>query len=142
MTFEPWKDGSALVRFEHILEKDEDPEHSKAVTINFREIFGESFSDALETNLAANQWIDDVDRFKYKTSDKRRRDGIAPAADDDEFEVTIKPMEIKTFVLRNWETDTTDAETSEPGAGVTIHQFFIINFVITIVSIFIRNSMF
>lgn len=34
LTFEPWKDDSHILRFEHILEKDEDPVLSRRVTIN------------------------------------------------------------------------------------------------------------
>lgn len=154
MTFEPWKEDSILVRFEHILEENEDPLYSKSVKINLKDVFHTiPFDGFLETNLAANQWIKDVNRFKFTSAEndpksnslepgsgdgielifnsrsgrgipvppmpnlniddvyvnnwsgmtdkmmamKRGRSAVMPKQED--FDVTLKPMEIRTFVL-------------------------------------------
>lgn len=70
MTYEPWKDDTILIRLEHILEKDEDPIYSKPVKINLKDVFHNiNFDGFLETNLAANQWAKDVNRFKFTSSE-------------------------------------------------------------------------
>lgn len=68
LTFEPWKDNSVLVRFEHILEREEDPAaYSKPVTFNLRDAFaGLHIAEVRETTLAANQWIEEAVRFNFK----------------------------------------------------------------------------
>uniref|UniRef100_A0A1Q3FMY3 Alpha-mannosidase n=2 Tax=Culex tarsalis TaxID=7177 RepID=A0A1Q3FMY3_CULTA len=67
MTFEPWKDNSILVRFEHLLEKGEDQLYSKPVRFNLQDIFRSLSIEAVrETTLAGNQWKDDNKRFKFK----------------------------------------------------------------------------
>lgn len=66
MTFEPWHDEQILVRFEHILEKDEDPEYSKFVQINVKEVFGGfAISDIRETTLDGNAWLDENRRMEF-----------------------------------------------------------------------------
>lgn len=67
MTFEPWKDNSILVRFEHLLEKGEDQLYSKPVRFNLQDIFRSlSIDEVRETTLAGNQWKEDNKRFKFK----------------------------------------------------------------------------
>lgn len=66
LTFEPWKDETILMRFEHILEKNEDIEYASPVTFNFNDVF-HSFNiyELRETTLAANQWLSEAKRFKF-----------------------------------------------------------------------------
>lgn len=67
MTFEPWKENSILVRFEHLLEKGEDPMYSKPVRFNLQDIFRSFSIEAIrETTLAGNQWKEDNKRFQFK----------------------------------------------------------------------------
>ncbi|XP_053694119.1 lysosomal alpha-mannosidase isoform X2 [Sabethes cyaneus] len=67
MTFEPWKENCLLVRFEHLLEKNEDPLYSKPVRFNLQDIFRSfSIEEISETTLAANQWKEDSKRLKFK----------------------------------------------------------------------------
>ncbi|XP_031623847.1 lysosomal alpha-mannosidase-like isoform X1 [Contarinia nasturtii] len=72
LTFEPWKAESILIRFEHILAKDEDNQYSQAVTFNFQDVF-RSFDvvSIRETTLSANQWLNETKRlhFQGKTED-------------------------------------------------------------------------
>lgn len=54
------------MRFEHILEKNEDIEYASPVTFNFNDVF-HSFNiyELRETTLAANQWSSEAKRFKF-----------------------------------------------------------------------------
>lgn len=143
LTLEPWKSDSILIRFEHILENDEDKQYSKAVTFNFHDVF-RSFNviSIRETTLSANQWLNEAKRlhFKAKTEDdlnenftstvsftsetpeteKRQlkldiNPDVSPRQyfkrankykrqhaiedDDDDLTITLKPMEIRTFIV-------------------------------------------
>lgn len=115
MTFEPWRDDSYLVRLEHLLEKNEDENFSKSVKVNLKAIFGDklNFKHASETNLAGNQWIEDVDRLQFKSEGshdiwlKTRLD--KDDTEEDAFDVTLGAMEIRTFVLNDWRDTSTSA---------------------------------
>ncbi|XP_050319281.1 lysosomal alpha-mannosidase isoform X2 [Bactrocera neohumeralis] len=66
MSFEPWHENEVLVRFEHILEKDEDPEYSKAVQFNIQSVLSIlKIADMRETTLAANAWLGDNQRMEF-----------------------------------------------------------------------------
>ncbi|XP_075149649.1 lysosomal alpha-mannosidase II isoform X2 [Haematobia irritans] len=66
LTFEPWHDHEILVRFEHILEKDEDPKYSKFVQFNVKNVFqGFGISDIRETTLDGNAWLDENLRMEF-----------------------------------------------------------------------------
>lgn len=71
LTFEPWKknavDGdSYLIRFEHILEKDDDTDYSKPVSFNLEDVF-RSFSiwTIQEMTLDGNKLLKEVNRLKF-----------------------------------------------------------------------------
>lgn len=116
MTMEPWRENSYLVRFEHILEKDDDGNYSKSVTFTLQDVFATLFDieSVRETNLAANQWLSDVKRFKFtkdqdnpynrrqqeednETYPERREEPIAE--DDESHTITLSPMQIRTFII-------------------------------------------
>lgn len=107
MTFEPWKDGTFLIRFEHLLEKNEDPELSKPVRFNLTDVFPGYEIDLKEVILSANQWIDDLERLHFTAESSgsefldavKDSDGIKPVVD---FEISLDPMEIRTFVMTMW----------------------------------------
>lgn len=93
LTFEPWKDNTLLVRFEHILERDEDPTaYSKPVTFNLRDVFaGLHIAEVRETTLAANQWIEEAVRFSFKeetipTEYIKANNNLPVSSRSDEFE--------------------------------------------------------
>lgn len=106
MAFEPWKDNSFLIRFEHIMEIDDDPQLSLPVSFNVSHIFPGSFTIA-EVSLGANQWIENVTRLRFKhegsvrpmTDDKLNGKQTERQTDGSEFVITINPMEIRTFVM-------------------------------------------
>lgn len=73
MTLEPWKENSILVRFEHILEANEDCEYSKPATFNIKDVFHNfDISEIRETTLSANQWKDEATRMKFRNDDRQR----------------------------------------------------------------------
>uniref|UniRef100_A0A1A9ZH71 Alpha-mannosidase n=1 Tax=Glossina pallidipes TaxID=7398 RepID=A0A1A9ZH71_GLOPL len=66
LTLEPWHNGELLVRFEHILEKDEDPEFSKSVKFNIKEVLKNfDIHDIRETTLDGNAWLDEHRRMEF-----------------------------------------------------------------------------
>lgn len=128
MTLEPWRENSYLVRFEHLLEKDEDAKYSQQVTFDLIDVFGKLFDieSVVETNLAANQFLADVKRFKFTAkSDAEEQEDvhsrtvrqnqinlvlsepIGAAAEDEllkdddslKYSVSLSPMQIRTFVI-------------------------------------------
>lgn len=144
MTFEPWKPGTILVRFEHILAKNEDKQYSQNVTFNLNDVFRSlNMIDIRETTLSANQWLNEASRFKFNSrsedsnqiqttnesateslensTSKKVRRSYNPKPDvsthqyynskrqykryrqeesgGDKYVVTLKPMEIRTFVI-------------------------------------------
>ncbi|XP_065090817.1 lysosomal alpha-mannosidase-like isoform X2 [Ochlerotatus camptorhynchus] len=130
MTFEPWKENSLLVRFEHLLEKEEDPMYSKPVRFNLQDIFRSfSIEEIRETTLAGNQWKEDNKRFQFKpdpaylkhinraeivnplqsvngTETATKKAAAAMASENlknvsnEGYEIVLGPMQIRTFVMQ------------------------------------------
>lgn len=75
LTLEPWHENELLVRFEHILEKNEDSRYSKYVQFNVRDVL-EDFNivDMRETTLDGNAWLDEHQRMEF-----------VPDADSDDY---------------------------------------------------------
>ncbi|XP_055640599.1 lysosomal alpha-mannosidase-like isoform X1 [Toxorhynchites rutilus septentrionalis] len=119
MSFEPWKENSILVRFEHLLEKDEDPTYSKPVKFNLQDIFRSfSIEEVHETTLAGNQWKEENTRLKFKPDPEylqhpsaeypKHSNVVSGPADtveslrnvnNDGYEIELAPMQIRTFVM-------------------------------------------
>lgn len=103
MSFEPWKDGSFLIRFEHLLEKDEDPELSKPVRFNLTDVFPGNDVDLKEVILSANQWIEDYSRLHFQQESADFFDDFEKKAekvrDVEDFEITLNAMQIRTFIM-------------------------------------------
>lgn len=105
MSYEPWKDQSFLIRFEHIMELDDDQQQSLPVSFNVSHIFPGPFQFA-EVSLGANQWIENLSRLRFKhegsvwpTNDDLRVKRAERQTDDAQFIITMNPMEIRTFVM-------------------------------------------
>lgn len=112
LTLEPWKDDSVLVRFEHILEPEEDIKYSNPVSFNLKDVLHHfDVTEIRETTLAANQWLTEAKRMKFRHDDDRTSanvfEGMSTARDDgDDFVITLKPMQIRTFVIYfKWKSD-------------------------------------
>lgn len=103
MTFEPWKDGSFLIRFEHILEKDEDPQLSAPTRFNLADVFPGYEIDLKEVTLSANQWSEDYQRLHFKEESLDFLDVVENKTEKRsvllDTEISLSPMEIKTFVM-------------------------------------------
>ena len=103
LTLEPWKGFSFLLRLEHILEKGEDPKLSQPAVIDLRNLFGPfEILDIRETTLAGNQWLDQNERLESQTVDDSgrksgKRAAVIQALDD--YQITLNPMQIRTFVI-------------------------------------------
>lgn len=104
MTFEPWKDGAFLIRFEHLLEKNEDPELSKPIRFNLTDVFPAMEIELKEVTLSANQWIEQLQRlhFKPESADFSRDfndNDLQPVID---AEIVLEPMQMRTFIMTLW----------------------------------------
>lgn len=103
MTFEPWKDDSRLIRFEHLLEKDEDPNLSAPVRFNLADVFPGYDIELKEVSLSANQWIEDFSRMHFNQENstdfmdavERKMNTVST----DATEISLQPMEIRTFIM-------------------------------------------
>lgn len=111
LTCEPLKTDSILIRFEHIFEPNEDLFYSQPVSLNLRNVF--TMFDMIsirETTLAANQWLDESKRLLFNTdnndTNKINTDSKNDSQpNDDRFEISLKPMEIRTFIAEfKWRT--------------------------------------
>ncbi|XP_068085422.1 lysosomal alpha-mannosidase-like [Anabrus simplex] len=103
LTLEPWKDGTLLLRLEHILEKGEDPQLSKPVTVDLQELFTPfSLLSAEEMSLGVNQPLSEVHRLSWRTEHpkKRKHLNLRRSSAKDSSVVTLGPMQIRTFVIR------------------------------------------
>lgn len=98
LTMEPWENNQILLRFEHIFEKDEDETFSVPQTFNIRELFPTlRFLSIEEMTLDGNKALTSIERlpFPYTYPDWSGSEKLS----SDSFEVTLHPMEIKTFFV-------------------------------------------
>ncbi|KAJ8263831.1 hypothetical protein GJAV_G00141790, partial [Gymnothorax javanicus] len=100
LTVSQWDADSVLLRLEHQYQAKESKRLSQPVTINLQKLFSTLVVvQVSEMSLAANQWKDEMTRMAWNghTGEKplRREEG-----DPSTWEVTLKPMEIRTFLLR------------------------------------------
>uniref|UniRef100_A0AAG5DR73 Alpha-mannosidase n=1 Tax=Anopheles atroparvus TaxID=41427 RepID=A0AAG5DR73_ANOAO len=109
LTLEPWKDGTVLVRFEHLFEKIEDPVYSQTVRFNVRNVlFALNIESIHETTLGANQWKKDMVRLQFSTESTANEvtdnvfltENIPIADESTNFDIELQPMEIRTFVVK------------------------------------------
>lgn len=72
LTLEPWHDNEWLVRFEHILEKDESAEYSQIAKFDLRKVFANVNIDHVrEATLDGNAWLDELNQLKFKKHSAR-----------------------------------------------------------------------
>ncbi|PSN38673.1 Lysosomal alpha-mannosidase [Blattella germanica] len=122
LTLEPWKENELLLRLEHIMEKNEDPELSKPVQVNLQDLFNTfTITEIHETNLAGNQWKEDMNRLVWKTGTDRMKSSKplhkGPI-------VTLKPMDILTYVIKvQRKTTIPDYTTNEESTNEDLHNF-------------------
>ncbi|XP_031833177.1 lysosomal alpha-mannosidase II isoform X1 [Nomia melanderi] len=105
LTLEPWTYNIILLRLEHIFEVGESETLSQPVEVNLRDVFTNyNIVTVEETSLGANQWKADMNRLKWQaeTNDVlQSRDATSNTVqvEDDAINITLKPMEIRTFLI-------------------------------------------
>ncbi|XP_014218055.1 lysosomal alpha-mannosidase isoform X2 [Copidosoma floridanum] len=102
LTLEPWKDGEVLLRLEHIFEKDETRAYSIPAQVDLKNIFsGFTVQSVQETTLGANKWAKDKKRLDWQLEvDDVVDNEVTENTLDASYVVTLKPMEIRTFVVK------------------------------------------
>eukprot|EP00064_Thunnus_orientalis_P022022 superscaffoldBa00007078_g22201 len=100
LTLSQWDEDLVLLRLEHQFQSWESKLNSQPVTVNLQKLFSTlEVLGVSELNLSANQWKEEMTRFDWmpqkdvKPLPKKFQD---PSA----WEVTLRPMEIRTFLLR------------------------------------------
>uniref|UniRef100_A0A8C1WF86 Alpha-mannosidase n=1 Tax=Cyprinus carpio TaxID=7962 RepID=A0A8C1WF86_CYPCA len=97
LTLSQWDEDTVLIRLEHQYQAKESKTHSQPVTVNLQKLFSTlDVLGASEMSLGANQWKEDMDRLQWNTS----KPLPLSAKDPSPWEVTLNPMEIRTFLLR------------------------------------------
>ncbi|KAM4537434.1 epididymis-specific alpha-mannosidase [Odontesthes bonariensis] len=91
-----------LMRIMHIYEEGEDPELSKPVTLNLKEVLqGLGEVRALEERSLTGTWdVSSLQRWEWKTAEKPQKNFEQHGGSEGEdFTVTISPKEIRTFFV-------------------------------------------
>ncbi|XP_076348984.1 lysosomal alpha-mannosidase-like [Tachypleus tridentatus] len=103
LTLEQWKGNSVLLRLEHFFDRTDDPDAlSKPINVTLKEMFTPfDVVNVTETTLGANQLLKETSRLTWNTegssaSNNDRQKDIPKTPD---FNVTLSPMEIRTFVV-------------------------------------------
>ncbi|XP_034395786.1 lysosomal alpha-mannosidase [Cyclopterus lumpus] len=100
LTLTQWDEDSVLLRLEHQFQSRESKENSRPVTVNLQKLFSTlEILGASELNLSANQWKDEMKRFHW-TPQTDEKPLLKRSGDPSSWEVTLRPMEIRTFLLR------------------------------------------
>ncbi|KAK2580291.1 hypothetical protein KPH14_012534 [Odynerus spinipes] len=105
LTLEPWKDGTVLLRLEHIFEVGEAMQLSQPVEVNIKDLFSSfTIKSIRETTLGANQWLENNHRMKWESETneilRSSEENFEPITVRDEvINVLLRPMEIRTFIL-------------------------------------------
>uniref|UniRef100_A0A3Q3WC73 Alpha-mannosidase n=1 Tax=Mola mola TaxID=94237 RepID=A0A3Q3WC73_MOLML len=90
LTLTQWDEGLVLLRLEHQFQSWESKVNSQPVTVNLQKLFSTLVVLGVsELNLSANQWKEEMRRFHW-----------TPQTDFSTWEMTLRPMEIRTFLLR------------------------------------------
>ncbi|KAI7795198.1 lysosomal alpha-mannosidase [Triplophysa rosa] len=100
LTLSQWDKDSILIRLEHQYEAKESKTYSQPVTVNLQKLFSAfKVLGASEMSLGANQWKEDMTRLSWNNEMNVKP---VPVSDKDPspWEVTLNPMEIRTFLLR------------------------------------------
>ncbi|XP_070684120.1 lysosomal alpha-mannosidase [Pempheris klunzingeri] len=101
LTLTQWDDkDSVLLRLEHQFQSWESKLNSQPVTVSLQKLFSTlEVVGVSELNLSANQWKDEMTRLHW-TPQTGEKPLLKTLEDPSSWEVTLRPMEIRTFLLR------------------------------------------
>ncbi|XP_040026054.2 lysosomal alpha-mannosidase [Gasterosteus aculeatus] len=100
LTLTRWDEDSVLLRLEHQFQRRESKRNSGPVTVNLQKLFSTlEVLGVSELNLSANQWKDEMTRLDW-TPQMEEKPLLKRPGDPSALEVTLMPMEIRTFLLR------------------------------------------
>ncbi|CAB3366560.1 Hypothetical predicted protein [Cloeon dipterum] len=104
LTLEPWNGEGMLVRVEHFLEKNDDPELSQPINVPLMGLIDRINEEMAigETILGANQWLSDNVRLEFKIEGEESASQQLPRPDPNEdlANLTLNPMQIRTFIVQ------------------------------------------
>lgn len=79
LTLEPWNSGELLVRFEHNLEKSDDPNQKEFLRFNVRDLLGYfKIKGMRETTLDGSQWLGDYKRLEFSPDPEGTVHSVSP----------------------------------------------------------------
>ncbi|XP_076026820.1 lysosomal alpha-mannosidase [Genypterus blacodes] len=100
LTLSQWDEDSVLLRLEHQFQSWESKLHAQPVTVNLQKLFSTlEVLGVSELNLSANQRKEDMKRFDW-TPQTGGKPALRSSEGGSIWEVTLRPMEIHTFLLR------------------------------------------
>ncbi|KAM6972243.1 LOW QUALITY PROTEIN: lysosomal alpha-mannosidase [Aplochiton taeniatus] len=101
LTLSQWDRDSVLLRLEHQYQAWESKEHSQPVTVHLQKLFSSvELLGVSELNLSANQWKEEMTRLDWRAETAGEKPLPKRSGDPSTWEVTLRPMEIRTFLLR------------------------------------------
>lgn len=105
LTLQPWAPNTLLVRLAHQFAVDEDAVLSAPVTVDLAQLLEPlgGISEMSEMSLSANQERAEMEanRLRWNSMDSASSSRRSETASSTEgFQVTINPMEIKTFIVK------------------------------------------
>ncbi|XP_053472645.1 lysosomal alpha-mannosidase isoform X1 [Ictalurus furcatus] len=102
LTLSQWDQDSVLLRLEHQYERSESHAHSQPITISLQKLFSTlDIVGVSEMSLGANQWKEDMKRMQWKPDSGETAVPLHEhVGDPSSWEITLNPMEIRTFLLR------------------------------------------
>ncbi|KAI5089006.1 lysosomal alpha-mannosidase isoform X1, partial [Silurus meridionalis] len=101
LTLSQWDQDSVLLRLEHQYERSESHTYSPPITVSLQKMFSTlDIVGVSEMSLGANQWKEDMKRMQFKANSEHVEPLRERGRDPSPWEITLKPMEIRTFLLR------------------------------------------
>ncbi|XP_046463564.1 lysosomal alpha-mannosidase-like [Daphnia pulex] len=106
LTLEPWRDGTHLLRLEHVYDIGEHSTLSEPVTLILDDLLADyTITSAVETTLGANQWASESSRLPWTTADANHQQPLKKVSSktrqsSGKTSVTLLPMEIRTFIIQ------------------------------------------
>lgn len=79
LTLEPWNSGELLMRLEHNLERDDDPNQDEFLKLNVKELLGHfNITGMRETTLDGNQWAGEYQRLEFSADPEGTVHSVSP----------------------------------------------------------------